>query len=151
MSVRLPHSQLENPWTDFHESCYCEVSLKSVDTFHFWLKSDSNNEHTYTRFCASKWPCGIPRHPAHTAPGDSPVITSSHSQAGARRPVYAKVIDPRQFWRHWRHSQMSKVMFDGKEQAHVTAAASNRKHSRIRTLQAITANAPELLCYAYIS
>jgi hypothetical protein len=41
--------QLENCRTDFHEIWYWRVSLRAVDTFQFWFKSDNNNGHFTSR------------------------------------------------------------------------------------------------------
>lgn len=53
--------ELENLWMDFHKISCWVVFLKSVDTFQFQLKSDTNNGHftnRYTRVCLPllKWP-----------------------------------------------------------------------------------------------
>jgi hypothetical protein len=46
--------QLDYCWMDFHEILYWGVSLKFVDKFQFWLKSDDNNGHfTWTPTCVS--------------------------------------------------------------------------------------------------
>jgi hypothetical protein len=51
-----------------------------------------------------------PEIPAYKIPaGESVVVTSSHSQPGARHPAHAKDIVPGQHWHHSRNSQGSKV------------------------------------------
>jgi hypothetical protein len=47
----------------FRENQYCEILLKFIDTFLFWLKSDNNNGHfTLTPTCVSVRMSGMTGH-----------------------------------------------------------------------------------------